>query len=268
MSSLGFDLRLSRIIDPKSGAAVLITMDHGVEGYYKELQDPRATVRAIIEGGATSFLLRRGLARFICDEIRGKAGFVYRVTTATGLRDKFSEQIFLTGVEEALRIGADAVVPTFFIGAETEVRDFLAFGHLADKCHEWGMPLLAEVFPIGGPGTEPFAGPYSVDEVRDCCRAAAEEGADFIKTYYTGSPDSFKKVVDYCPVPVLIAGGAKIETPLDVLKMVKGAMDAGGKGIAAGRNIWQYKNPKAMARALSRIIKEHISVEEAAKELK
>jgi fructose-bisphosphate aldolase / 2-amino-3,7-dideoxy-D-threo-hept-6-ulosonate synthase len=156
------------------------------------------------------------------------------------------------------------VVPTFFIGPETEAIQVPQLGAIADECNKLGVPLLAEIFPVGGPDATPYDGPYTVDDMRVAVRVASEEGADFIKTWYTGDPESFRRVIDYSLVPVLIAGGPKARNDRDVLEMVRGAMDAGAAGIAMGRKIWQSRDPAAMVAALAAIIRNGASVDEAA----
>jgi DhnA family fructose-bisphosphate aldolase class Ia len=98
-------------------------------------------------------------------------------------------------------------------------------------------------------------------------RLAFEHGADYIKTYYTGSPESFRTVIENCPVPCLIAGGPRMNTVEETLEVVAGAMAAGASGVVFGRNIWQHKNPAGMVRALQRVIHGGASVAEAMQEL-
>ena len=198
----------------------------------------------------------------------GRAGWVQRLTARTGLSPGLeNEQIVLASVEQALHSGADAVVPTFFIGGATEAVQLPLFGAIADECNRLAIPLLAEIFPLGGPDATPYDGPYTIDDMRVAVRVASEEGADLIKTWYTGDPSSFSQVIDYSLVPVLIAGGPKAETHRQVLEMVRGAMDAGAAGIAMGRKIWQSSDPPGMVRALAAIIRDGASVDDALEHL-
>jgi len=141
------------------------------------------------------------------------------------------------------------------------------WGQLAAECDKWGMPLFPEVHPPAGEGAMPFVGPYTVDEMRLCVRTAGEIGADFIKTWYNGDPQSYSQVVSNSLVPILIAGGPKADTGRQVLQMVRGAVDAGVRGVCIGRNIWTYHDPGAMTRAVARILREDASVEDAMSEL-
>jgi fructose-bisphosphate aldolase / 2-amino-3,7-dideoxy-D-threo-hept-6-ulosonate synthase len=265
-TSMGKTLRLGRLFDADSNTSMILPMDHGVEeAVYGELERPRDLVASLAGAGVNAFLMRRGLAAFAAETIAGRAGWVQRLTGRTGLSPGLElEQLVFAGVEEALRNGADAVVPTFFVGPETEAIQVPQLGAIADECNKLGVPLLAEIFPVGGPDATPYDGPYTVDDMRVAVRVASEEGADFIKTWYTGDPESFRRVIDYSLVPVLIAGGPKARDDRDVLQMVRGAMDAGASGIAMGRKIWQSRDPAAMVAALAAIIRNGASVDEAA----
>jgi DhnA family fructose-bisphosphate aldolase class Ia len=273
MTSLGKQVRLSRIFDPATGTAIVLPMDHAIESPdFPELEVPVPLVRDLAEAGVDAFLIRRGMAGYAADAFAGRAAWIQRMTGRSGLSTAGgahhdNRQLVIAAVEDALRNGADAVAPTFFFGPDTEDAAFPHLGRIADECDRLGMPLLAEVFPQGGPGAVPYEGPYSVAEMRLAVRIASEEGADFIKTWYTGDPASFAEVIRYAFVPVIVAGGAKSSDPLDVLRMARDAMDAGAKGVAFGRKVWGHGNPAAMVRALSRVIREKASVADAAAEL-
>jgi DhnA family fructose-bisphosphate aldolase class Ia len=271
MSSLGKTIRLSKLFNAKSGNSVIIPVDHGVEGYYEELQEPRPLVKALADAGVNGFLTRRGLAA-TAGEVFGGAGWVQRITGRTGIAvaretNLDNDQLFIASVEQALRNGADCVVPTVFLGGPHEPQVLPMLGAMSDKCQELGLPIMMEVFPIGDAGAVPYNGPYSLDDMRMAVRLAAEEGADCIKTWYSGDSKSFRSIVNYAYVPVLIAGGPKAENARQVLEMVKGAMDAGARGTTVGRKIWQSPNPSAMVRAVSMIVHEGADVDRAMRAL-
>jgi len=106
---------------------------------------------------------------------------------------------------------------------------------------------------------------HAVDVVAHVARLGAELGADIIKTNYTGSIETFKEVVRGCHVPVIIAGGPKVETVREVLQMVQDSVKAGGAGLSIGRNVFQHENPTLMAKALSAIVHKNASVNESLK---
>jgi DhnA family fructose-bisphosphate aldolase class Ia len=273
MTSLGKQLRLGRLIDPDSGTTIIVPIDHPVEdSTLVELNDPVSVIRTLAPVGPDAFLMRRGPARAAAQAYSGRAGWIQRLTGRTGLSAPGmahgdTRQLVLASVEDAVRNGADAVVPTFFFGPETEDTALPQLGKIADECSRYAIPLLAEIFPVGGPETTPYDGPYTVSDMRLAVRIASEEGADMIKTYYTGDPDSMAEVLSYSFVPVVIAGGPNTGGPVATLQMIKDAHSAGASGVAFGRRIWGAENPPAMLRAIIRILREGASVDEAAREL-
>ena len=237
-------------------------MDHPVEGYFPELANPNGLIASLADEGPNAFLLRRGTAESALSAYAGKTSLILRVTSASGLRNKMVEQSYTTSVEEAIRLGADAVAPNLFVGSDRELEDLHNLGMLKDACDEWGMPLLVEAMPIGKDAI-PFEGPYSSEDVRLAVRVAAEEGADFVKTYYPGNLENFRKVTAYSSVPVIIAGGPKTPSIQDTFKMVYDAMTGGARGIALGRKVWGSENPTLMLRSLKKIVRERLTPEAA-----
>jgi fructose-bisphosphate aldolase / 2-amino-3,7-dideoxy-D-threo-hept-6-ulosonate synthase len=264
-TSLGKTLRLARLFDPDTGTSVMLPMDHAIEEPdYIQLEHPAELIAELAGVGVNAFLFRRGLATYAASAIAGRAAWVQRITGRSGLSTELrNDQLVIASVEQALRSGADAVVPTFFIGPRTETYLLPQLGALADECDRLGIPLVAEVFPAGGPDAVPYAGPYAVDDLRLAVRVASEEGADMIKTWYTGDPDSFRRVLDYSLVPVVVAGGPRAGSDRAVLEMVRGAIDAGACGVAMGRKIWQSRDPARLAGAVMAVIRHGASVDDA-----
>jgi class I fructose-bisphosphate aldolase len=106
---------------------------------------------------------------------------------------------------------------------------------------------------------------YDVNAVKHAARVGHEMGADIVKVSYTGSVDTFKEVVSGCSIPVVIAGGPKMDSDREILEMVKGSIEAGGSGASIGRNVFQHKNPTRMVKAISSIVHDSADVEEALK---
>jgi DhnA family fructose-bisphosphate aldolase class Ia len=168
-------------------------------------------------------------------------------------------------VEDAVRYGADAVIAYFFVGYEkdeTETYNLENIASIARECEKLAVPFFVEPMARGKrvKGNE-----YEPEYVKLHVRMAAEIGADYIKTDYTGDPDSFKEAIRGCPVPVLIAGGPRLETKRETLEMAKGALDAGAAGVIFGRNVFQASDPCAMVKALRLVVHEGGEVEEALK---
>ena len=166
-------------------------------------------------------------------------------------------------VKEALRLGADGVSLHINIGGKEEPEMIEQLGSISEQCHEWNVPLLAMMYPRG----ENIKDPHDPEIVAHTARIGVECGADIVKTIYTGDVDSFAKVVSSIPVPVVIAGGPKVETDMDVLQMTEDAMSAGAKGVTYGRNIFAHKTPDKMVEALAGIIFKKQTAKEAAEKI-
>jgi fructose-bisphosphate aldolase / 2-amino-3,7-dideoxy-D-threo-hept-6-ulosonate synthase len=259
MTGVGKKIRLARIMP--SNRSVIVPIDHGIEAYYPELEDPSKLVREFVEAKADAILLRRGTLFKVQDIIAGKIGIVYRVTGATGTTADPSDQMLISSVAEALRDGADCLVYTITIGHPKENEMFRRFGVLSDEAHEYEIPLMGEIEPWSK-STENKA-----ELLRQGTRSLCEEGADLMKCYFPEDLDYYKKIVRYSLVPVVAAGGAKMNSGREVLEFVKRVMDAGAIGTSIGRNIWQYKEPKKMIQAISKVVKEGASVDDALKAL-
>ena len=264
MKLIGKKIRINRIIDPGTNTALVLPMDHAVDlGYFQRLENPRDLIKKALLGGANALLLRRGLVKSTFCEFAGRAGLILRVTCATSLGPDPSYQKLASSVEEAVRLGADAVIAMVQIGHKKEPEMLHNIGILSDACDEWSIVLVGESYPFQGK----FSDVYDPEIVRVGARILSEEGADLIKTCYTGSTETFHKVITYCQVPVLVAGGPKQATERDVLSMVEGAMEAGATGVCMGRNIWQAKDPLKMTKAVARIVRERADIRTAQKEL-
>ena len=136
-------------------------------------------------------------------------------------------------------------------------------GSLSEQCDSYGIPLLAMMYPRG-PNVK---NEHDFELVSHAARVGAELGADIVKTVYTGDLESFRKVVRSCPVPVVVAGGARMKTDSDVLELAESSVQAGAAGLSFGRNVFQHANPETMSRALSAIVHKGATAQEAMKVL-
>ena len=263
--SIGKRIRMERIIDRKSKRSVIVPMDHGVTlGPVRGLEDMRKAVNAVAEGGANAVLLHKGIV-FAGHRGYGKdIGLILHISASTNLGPDPLNKVLVASVEEGIKLGADAISIHVNVGAENEPEMLESLGAVAMECEEWGMPLLAMMYPRG----PKVKSEHDAEMVKHAARVGAELGADIIKTNYTGDPDSFKEVVRSCPVPVIIAGGPKANTDEEVLQMVEGAIEAGASGVSIGRNIFQHDDPTKMTQAISKIVHEGFSAKEALEILK
>jgi predicted phospho-2-dehydro-3-deoxyheptonate aldolase len=257
---IGKKIRLERIIDRNSGKTVIIPMDHGVTvGPIAGLEDMRTTVSRIVAGGANAILMHKGIVRAGHRGAGKDIGLIIHLSGGTSMSpDPHAKELVCT-VEEAIRLGADAVSVHINLGAETDKEMLGQLGFVSERCLQWQMPLIAMMYTRG----PKIKNEFDVNNVKHAARVGAELGADIIKCVYTGSVDSFREVVEGCPVPVVIAGGEKMDSDEDIFKMVQGALKAGAAGLSIGRNAFQHKNPEKIVEALSKIVHNDASLEEA-----
>jgi len=172
--------------------------------------------------------------------------------------------VLVATVEEAIKIGADAVSIHINLGSDDESEMLQGMGGVAKECSEWGMPLLVMIYPRG----KDIKDSYDPELVKHSARVATELGADIVKTNYTGDMDSFREVTRGALAPVVIAGGPKMDSDEALLQMVADSIEAGGKGVSIGRNIFQHRNIVGITRAITSVVLEDMEVEEAIKFLK
>jgi fructose-bisphosphate aldolase/2-amino-3,7-dideoxy-D-threo-hept-6-ulosonate synthase len=265
VSEIGKKIRLERIINRETRRTVIVPMDHGLSmGPIAGLEDMAAMVNKVAEGGANAVVEHKGIVRAGYRGYGRDIGLILHLSGSTSIGPDPHSKTLVASVEEAIRLGADAVSVHVNIGAANEPEQLRALGQVAETCALWGMPLLAMMYPRGPKVTSEHA----PEMVAHAARVGAELGADVIKTNYTGDVDSFRRVVRGCPVPVVIAGGPKMATDEEVLRMAFEAIEAGAIGVSIGRNVFQHRDPTAMVRALAKIVHEGASVEEAMRELK
>jgi fructose-bisphosphate aldolase/2-amino-3,7-dideoxy-D-threo-hept-6-ulosonate synthase len=267
MTYIGKSVRLERIMNRKTGRMIIVPMDHGVSsGPIAGLEDMPTAINQVAEGGANAVLVHKGIIRHGHRGYGKDIGLIMHLSGSSSLAPDPNKKVLVATVEEAIKLGADAVSIHVNVGAENEADMLRDLGRISKECMEWGMPLLAMMYPRGRKVDEQ-GGEHQVEVVKLAARAGAELGADIIKTNYTGDPDSFKEVVRGCPVPVVIAGGPKMDTERDVLQMIKDSIEAGGAGTSIGRNVFQAKDPTRMVSAMSKVVHEGAEVDEALKEL-
>ena len=255
----GKKLRMNSIFRKDTGRTVIVAVDHGgIAGPMEGINDPAALISDCVEGGADGVLTTRGFVRAAEDSFDRGLGLILRLTGGfTVLGGGFEEEM-ISSVDTALRYGSAGAAVTVKFGHEREGFFTKQASLVADDCERWGLPLMIEAMAKGK--NLKSADPAGV---KLAARAAAEIGADMVKTYYTGNPDSFAEVVEGCLVPVVILGGARSDSLEDVFSDVFQSIQAGGSGIAIGRNIWQHKNAKAVIEAMSGLVHEGWTVKQA-----
>jgi len=257
---IGKEIRMERIMNRAKRTTVIVPMDHGVSmGPVSGLTDMRHAVDEAAIGGANAVVMHKGLVKSGHRGGGRDLGLIVHLSGSTTLSPEPYAKTLVCTVEEAIKLGADAVSVHVNLGNDAEKNMLTDLSNVARISNEWGMPLLAMIYPRG----ERIKDEFDPEAIKHAARIGAELGADLVKVSYTGSPDTFAKVVEGCGVPVVIAGGPKMDSDRDVLEMVHGAMSAGARGLSIGRNVFQHHTPSIMIQAMSKIVHEDSSVEEA-----
>jgi predicted phospho-2-dehydro-3-deoxyheptonate aldolase len=261
---IGKKIRMERIMDRNSGKTVIVPMDHGVTiGPVAGLINMQETINAVATGGANAIILHKGLVEAGHRRKGRDVGLIIHLSASTQMAPDPNSKTIVCTVEEAIKLGADAVSIHVNLGSEDERTMLEDLGRAAKVAGEWGMPLLAMMYTRG----PKVKSEYDVKLVRHAARVGAELGADIIKVVYTGSAESFQEVVEGCFVPVVIAGGEKMGNDEDIIEMVRGAMAAGAAGVSIGRNIFQHKDPERMVQKICRIVHNTATFEEKLRKL-
>jgi DhnA family fructose-bisphosphate aldolase class Ia len=249
--------RLDRIFR-SSGRALIVALDHGLlDGPCRGLENPAETIAQIVTGGADAVLTSYGLARRFAREL-APLGLILRVDGgATSLGPAGGPPSLLYRVEDALRLGADAIALNGFPGAPHEQASLENIAQAVGLAHPWGLPVLAEMVPGGFDSAPEWR---TVDNIALAVRVAAEMGADLVKTPYVAG---FERVIEPCYVPVVILGGAKRGNERSMLADIKTAVNAGASGVAIGRNIFQADDPAVMTAAVAAVLHQGATVDEA-----
>lgn len=250
----GMTNRFSKIIKPKNGRCVMLAVDHGYFlGPTEKLEVPQRTIEPLLPY-VDSIMLTRGVLRTSLSP-NSDVPIVLRVSGGTSIvGNDLSNETITTSLEDAIRLNVSCLALSIFVGSKYEHQTLANLATLVDNGERYGIPILA-VTAVGK------------EMVRDArylglaCRIAGELGAHVVKTYYC---ENFEKVIEGCPVPVIIAGGKKLAKEIDVLELTFNAIKDGASGVDMGRNIWQSDHPIAMIKAVRSIVHEEFSLKEAA----
>ena len=247
----GMKNRLSHIINPKTGKTVMLAVDHGYfQGPTTGLRDLRKAVSPLIPY-ADCLFITRGMVRN-CIDPKSDVAICLRVSGGPSILGELSNEDITTSMEEAIRLNASGVGMSIYVGAKNEDRTISNLGRLVNEAERYGMPVLAVTAVGKEMGRE-------ARYLALACRMAAAIGAHFVKTYYC---EDFYKVVEGCPVPIVMAGGKKIPER-DALQITENAIKEGASGVDMGRNIFQSDNPVGIIKAIRAIVHKGASVEEA-----
>ena len=249
----GMKNRMSKIIRPEDNRCVMLAVDHGYFlGPTERLEVPSNTIKPLLPY-ADSLMLTRGILRTSVNPNNG-IPIVLRVSGGSSIvGEDLSNETITTSVEEAIRLNASCLAISIFVGSKYEYQTLSNLAKLVNQGERYGIPVLA-VTAVGK------------EMARDArylslaCRIAAELGAHIVKTYYC---ENFEKVIEGCPIPVIIAGGKKLPQEADALELAYNAVQHGAAGVDMGRNIWQSDYPVEMIKAVRAIVHQNLNVNEA-----
>lgn len=249
----GMKNRMSKIIRSEDGRCVMLAVDHGYFlGPTERLEVPSRTIKPLLSH-ADSLMVTRGVLRTSVNPTTD-VPIVLRVSGGSSIiGEDLSNESITTSIEDAIKLNATCLALSIFVASKYEHQTLTALTKLVDEGEKYGIPVLA-VTAVGK------------DMARDvrylglACRIAAELGAHIVKTYYC---ENFERVVEGCPIPVIIAGGKKLSKEIDALELAYNAIERGAVGVDMGRNIWQSDHPVAMIKAIRAIVHKKLDAEQA-----
>ena len=259
--SIGKSLRLRRIL--RNGRAVVVAMDHGnAAGPVRGLEDPAKVVEAVASAGADAILVTPGILGQVLGHV-GDLAILLRIDGCAVSSGPSGPMRLFADVEQAVAMGVDAVVMNATLGADYAAEELEKVGRIASAGRSWGMPVVAEMLSerimanhMDMSGTGSARLPENVgDDIALACRVGAELGADLIKTRYSGSVSEFRRSVEACGQPVLVAGGPRREAGLSgALGTVSEVLEAGASGVIFGRQVWQHDDPCEAVSAIAELV--------------
>lgn len=260
MSFLGKEIRMKRLLNEKSGNLLGVAVDHPIgRGVLPGLVDIRTTLEKIVAGKPDSLTMMKGIAQNCFAPYAGKVSLILKSSEFSPYIPSCDTQ--LADVEEAVRLGADAVSMGVVLGGDYQNEQVFRLGKLTKDAESYGMPVIAHIYPKGELISAEDR--YKVENLQYCVRLGAEMGVDIIKTWYSGSVESFARVVAACPTRVAVAGGDDFSDVRAYMQRTRDLMDAGAAGVTYGRGVWEYEDPTKIIRAIGCIVNDNGSVDDA-----
>ncbi len=258
---LGKEIRIHRMKNPASGRIFTVAVDHAPSyGVLDGIENIQSVIDRVAGAGPDAMVMMKGVAERCFGPYAGRVALIMKCSTLSPYHPQ--HDVWVSSVEDAVCLGADAIAMALTVGCPQQAQIVSNLGALVRKAEQVGMPVIVHSYPNGD--MVPSDEVYTVKRVGYASRLVMELGVDIVKTFYTGSAESFAQVVEMAaPALVVAAGGPRLETDADVLRMAYNTVQAGAAGITFGRNIWQSANPAAIIRALKHILHENGSVDEA-----
>jgi class I fructose-bisphosphate aldolase len=258
---VGKSIRLNRLFSHPSGRLCSVAVDHFI-GYQKGLPEgltdlPKA-IAAIVAGMPDAITMHKGPATSVWPEFAGKVPLIIQAIDFT-VDDGVIEVV--ATVEEALRLGADALAVAIGVCGSNEGRYLKILATAVEQAAKWDFPIMSHIYPRDFSGEPKIV--FNPESIAWAVRCGIECGADVIKVPYTGDPTSYGQIVAGCPVPMVAAGGPRTEALIDALEMMAGVVASGARGATIGRNIWGFAQVTAAVHAFKAVIHDGVSPSEA-----
>lgn len=265
----GKKIRLNRLIQTETNSCLIVAIDHGMTSpiFLNGLFDTASRIKESIEGGANVLMLGRGVVKDNVGFFKRDTSLALMLTASAAGRPGGAVITPIGSVEEALRIGADAVVVYVALAGDNEPEMISYLSEVGESCELLGMPFIAEAeYPNAYQSLDKMGQTLGPEYLKRNARLCAEMGADIVKVNWSGDRKSFEEVVKACNRPVVLAGGSLISDK-ELLTRMEMARDAGAVGCSVGRNVFQHKTPKGITNAISRIFRDKWSTKQAIEEL-
>jgi DhnA family fructose-bisphosphate aldolase class Ia len=256
-------LRMGRIFG-KDGRAVIVACDHaGFMGPVHGLEEPGKLLDALVESNIDAVLTTRGIAQRFAGKI-GKMGLILRADGGASMASPVMGTLRpLFSVEDAVKLGADAIICMGMIGYPEEPSSLQNLAEFTAQSLTWGLPIIAEMLVKAKDGAS-----VTVKDIGFAMRIGAELGADVVKASFAKPLEEYRSALKSCYCPVVVLGGEKVKNESEMLESIADALEAGATGVAIGRNVWQHSHPGGVCRALVELVHGSGRVESALKEIK
>lgn len=252
-SVVGFPMAFNLVRSPRlatpAGSILMVPLDHGISvGPIPGIANVTPVLAHAAESGATCVTVHKGLVAAAA-KVSDRLGILLHLSASSDAAPDPHDKRIVATVDEALRLGCDGVSIHINIGSATESQQLEDAGRVATACNQWGVPLITMAYPRGPKVRDP----HDPVLLAHAARLAAELGADAVKVPYSGNAETFRDVVQGCPVPVLVAGGPRRDSFDALVQDLEGARRAGARGVSIGRNVFQHADPKAALRRIAAI---------------
>jgi class I fructose-bisphosphate aldolase len=267
---VGKQIRLHRLIEPETHTSVICALDHGMTSptFLSGLFDMQLRAREAIEGGANVLMLSRGIAAQVVDELHPETSFALMLSASAAGRPAGPVIAPIGSVEEALSLGADAVVVYVALAGDDEDSMIRYASEVGEACARLGMPFIAEAeYPNAYGRLDQMETDLGPEYLLRNARLCVELGADIVKVNWSGDQASFADIVRACGVPVVVAGGAVV-TDEELLSRIEAAARAGAVGCSVGGNIFQHPSPRGITQAICRVMRGRWTAQDALRELR